>query len=147
MFELGKGLQNKDKDASEQRLNFQFNSGAVTGVSAIIPLAVIGCSQTLVAVSSAASGLSGTPILGLQLQRFVVGAGLTTIPLNGSSLLTILATSTSGIQAHAIPAANTSLLQQGDWLQAVSSGATSAATYNISVVLQVLQAVRTDYGV
>jgi hypothetical protein len=146
MFELNKGLQNKDKDASEQRVTMSFSSGVV-GVSALMTLGIVGCSQTLLAVVSEASGLSAAPIVGLQIQRFVTGVGNTVIALNGSSLLTITAYSTSGLQTHAIPAANTSLLLQGDVLQAVTSTANSAATYNITAVLQVLQAVRTDYGV
>ena len=155
MFELNKGVQNKDKDASEQRVNLVESYGTIAGavvsqavgVSAIMNLGVIGCSQTLVAVSSYAAGLSGSPIVGLQVQRFVVGSGLTTIPLNSLSLLTIVAYSTSGPQLHSVPPANASLLLQGDVLQAVTSVANTASVYRFEAVLQVLQAVRTDYGV
>lgn len=148
MFENNKGLQNKDKDASEARQYMSFSSAAAVGISAVIPLGVVGCSQTLLAVTSSVAGLSGAPIWGLQVQRFIVGTGNTVIPLNGSSLLTLTATSTSGVQAHAIPAANSSLFLQGDVLQVISSGANSAVIpATITAVLGVLQAVKTDYGV
>lgn len=148
MFEQNKGLQNKDKDASEQRQYLTFSSAAAIGVSLVVPLGVIGCSQTLVAVTSSVAGLSGAPIWGLQVQRFIAGVGNTVIALNGSSLLTLAATSTSGVQAHVIPAANSSLFLQGDVLQVVTSGANSAVIpATITAVLSVLQAVKTDYGV
>ena len=156
MFENNKGVQNKDKDGSEQRVSFSTVVGQVTGASTltgaigqscVVTLGVIGCSQTLVAVSNYAFGVSGSPIVGLQVQRFVIGSGNTTIALNGSSLLTIVSSGLSGIQSHSVPPANSSLLIQGDLLQAVTSGANSAAVYRFEAVLQVLQGVRTDYGV
>lgn len=148
MFELNKGLQNKDKDSSEQRQYLTFSAAQAVGTAITIPLGVVGCSQTLLAVTSSVAGLSGTPIWGLQVQRFVVGVGNTVIALNGSSLLTLVATSTSGVQAHAIPAANSSLFLQGDVLQVITSGANSAVIPStITAVLGVLQAVKTDYGV
>ena len=156
MFEANKGLQNKDKDPSEQRINMFATVGSVTGASTlsgaigqscVVTLGVIGCSQTLIAVSQYAFGVSGSPIVGLQVQRFVVGSGNTTIALNGSSLLTVVSTGLSGVQAHSVPPANSSLLIQGDLLQVVTSAANSAAVYRFEAVLQVLQAVRTDYGV
>lgn len=148
MFEQNKGLQNKDKDASEARQYLTWSSAIAVGTGLTIPLGVIGCSQTLLAVTSAVSGLSGTPIWGLQIQRFVPGVGVTVIALNGSSLLTLVATSTSGVQAHVIPPANSSLLMQGDVLHVVTSGANTAVIpATITAVLGVLQAVKTDYGV
>lgn len=148
MFENNKGLQNKDKDASEARQYMSVSSAAAIGVSIVLPLGVVGCSQTLLAVASSVAGLSGAPIWGLQVQRFIVGTGNTVIPLNSLSLLTLTATSTSGVQAHAIPAANSSLFLQGDVLQVISSGANSAVIPStITAVLGVLQAVKTDYGV
>lgn len=149
MFELNKGVQNKDKDASEQRVTLSYNGASVLlGQSLLINLGLVGSSQTLLAVESSVTGISTGAAWGLQLQRFVVGSGVTTIPLNGSSLLIMLAFSTSGPQAHAIPAANTSLLLQGDLLQVVTSGAGAVSgPLAITAVLQLLQAVRTDYGV
>lgn len=144
MFEVNKGLQNKDKDLTEQRSSQYFAPGLV-GVSTLIQLGVISSSQTIVAVQSAAFGLSSAPTVGLQIQRFLVGVGNTVIALNGSSLLTISAYSTSGAQSHVFPASCT--LLPNDVLQAVTSTASSAATYHFGVVTQVLAAVRADYGV
>jgi hypothetical protein len=113
-----------------------------------VDLWIAPCAQQLLAVASSARGLSGSPIVGLQISRFVVGSGATTIPVNGSSLLTITAFSTSGQQLHSVPAAGSSLVQllKGDVLQAVTSGANTAATYVFESVVQTLQDVKSDFG-
>ena len=140
-------IVNRDLDPTQQRLNFVAAPGLV-GVSALIQSFIAPCAGQLLAVSSFASGLSASPTVGIQVQRFVVGVGFTTIPLNGSSLLTITATSTSGIQAHVVPAAGTTLAQllRGDAVQLVTSTASSAATYMVAAVMQVLQDVKSDFG-
>lgn len=142
-------LVNRDKDASEQRYNFAQVQSAVVGVSSLIHLFAAPCAGQLVSVASNAFGLSGSPILGVQIQRFVVGVGFTTIALNGSSLLTVAAMSTSGMQKHAVPVSGSTLalLLQGDDVQLVTSGANTAANYTLNAVFQVLQDVKSDYGV
>lgn len=140
---------NRDKDASEQRYVFGYNSQVTVGVSGLIQLGIAPCASQLLAVASNAFGLSGSPILGVQVQRFVVGSGLTTIPVNSSSLLTIVAYSTSGMQTHILPAAGATLVQllKGDAIQLVSSVANTAAQYEVEAVVQILQDVKSDYGV
>lgn len=142
-------LVNRDKDASEQRYVFGYNSQVTVGVSGLIQLGIAPCASQLVAIASAAFGLSGSPILGVQVQRFIVGSGLTTIPVNSSSLLTIVAFSTSGIQTHSLSASGNSLVQllRGDCVQLVSSTANTAAQYEVECVIQILQDVKSDYGV
>lgn len=142
-------IVNRDKDSTEQRYVFGYNSQVTVGVSGVIQLGIAPCGSQLIQVASAAFGLSGSPILGLQIQRFVVGAGNTVIPMNGSSLLTIAAYSTSGLQIHSVPASGATLvqLQKGDLIQCVSSGANTAAQYEIEAVVQILQDVKSDYGV
>jgi len=142
-------IVNRDKDASEQRYVFTSNQSAVVGVSAIVHLGVAPCAGQLLAVASNAFGLSGSPILGVQIQRFVVGSGLTTIPVNGSSLLTVVAYSTSGLQTHSLPASGSTLVQllKGDDIQLVTSGANTAANYVAEAVVQILQDIKSDYGV
>jgi len=141
-------IVNRDKDTTEQRLSFAADPGLV-GVSALIQCGIAPCAAQLLAISSAAFGLSGAPTVGAQIQRMVVGVGFTTIPLNGSSLLTISALSTSGIQAHVLPASGSTLNQllRGDVIQLVTSTANTAATYAAQTVIQILQDVRSDFGV
>lgn len=149
-FEQGKGIESKDLDQSLDRAYMSYSTGnsSLTAPAVTIPLGIVGCSMTLLAVTSSVTGITGSPIFGLQVRRFVVGAGATVIALNGSSLLTLTAFSTSGPLAHAIPAANSSLFLQGDQLEIITSGAnTGSMGIAVTAVLGVLQAVRTDYGV
>lgn len=142
-------LLNRDKDASEQRYVFGYNSQVTVGVSGLIQLGIAPCAGQLLAIASAAFGLSGSPILGVQVQRFVVGSGSTVIPVNSSSLLTAVAFSTSGVQSHALSASGTTLVQllRGDLIQLVTSTANTAAQYEVECVMQILQDVKSDYGV
>lgn len=140
------GLINREKDLTEQRELYGDQTGVI-GISLLIQLGTIPYSGVIEKVVSAAYGLSGSPIMGLQIQRFIVGSGNTTIPLNGSSLLTILAYSTSGLQTHVLPAVSSTLVQviSGDQVQAVTSVANTAATYNISMVVRCLQDFKTQF--
>ena len=149
-FEQNKGIESKDLDQSLDRAYMQWTSGYSTIIQTAVsfPIGVVGCSQTLLNVTSSVFGISGAPIWGLQVRRFVVGAGLTVIALNGSSLLTLTAFGTSGVQAHVIPPTNASLLLQGDVLEVITSVANTAVNgAAVTAVLGVLQSVRTDYGV
>jgi len=141
-------LVNRDKDASEQRYVFG-DANTVVGISTIQYGFIAPCAGQLLQVAQAAFGLSGSPTIGVQVQRFVVGSGLTTIPLNGSSLLTVTAFSTSGMQTQVLPAAGATLVQllKGDSVQLITSTANTAATYQFEMVFQVLQDIKSDYGV
>lgn len=120
----------------------------VAGTSAVIYCGQVPCQSQVMKVVSSAYGVSGSPILALQIQRFIAGAGNTVIPLNGSSLLTVTAFSTSGMQSHSVPAPGNSLVQllAGDQLQVVTSVANTAATYQVSWVIQCLQDFQSQYG-
>lgn len=142
------GIQNRDKGLNEQVDNWDVQTNATIGVSLLIPLCQVPYTGQLLKVTSAGYGLSSTPTVGLQIQRFIAGVGLTTIPINGSSLLTISAFSTSGMQTHSLPAAGNSLVQliAGDQVQAVTSTANSAASYAFNAVIQCLQDFKSQYG-
>lgn len=141
-------IVNRDKDTSEQRDVYFYSNPLISGTSSLINLAASSCGQQLLVVASQAFGVSGSPIVGLQVQRFVVGSGLTTIPLNGSSLLTISALSSSGIQIHSLPTGSSLLLlQKGDMVQAVTSGANTAAVYAFECVLLTIQDLKQNFGV
>lgn len=141
------GIVNRTKDQSEQRETFDCQPGLV-GISALIQVGQIPYPGQILKIVSSAYGLSGSPICGIQIQRFIVGAGATTIPLNGSSLLTIVAFSTSGMQTHVLPAAGSTSVQvlSGDQVQIVTSVANTAATYSVNMIVQCLQEVKSTYG-
>lgn len=141
------GIINRDKNLTEQVDNWDVQT-AVIGISTLLPLVSVPYVGQLQKVVVAAFGLSGSPQIQLQIQRFIAGSGLTTIPLNGSSLLTIQAFSTSGLQTFTIPALSSTLvqLQANDQLQAVTSTANTAATYSFNCIVQCLQDFKTQYG-
>lgn len=141
------GLQNRDKAINEQVDNWDIQT-SVTGVSSLIQLVNVPYVGQIQKIVATAYGLSGSPILGVQIQRFITGSGLTTIPLNGSSLLTVTAFSTSGLMTCTLPALSSSLVQviPGDQVQFVTSGANTAASYAANVVIQCLQDFKTQYG-
>lgn len=141
------GIINRDKNLTEQVDNWDIQT-AVIGISTLLPLVSVPYVGQLQKVVVAAFGLSGSPQIQLQIQRFIAGSGLTTIPLNGSSLLTIQAFSTSGLQTFTIPALSSTLvqLQANDQLQAVTSTANTAATYSFNCIVQCLQDFKTQYG-
>ena len=142
------GIINRDKNLTEQVDNWDVQTVGVVGVSQLIQLCQVPYTGQLLKCVVSAYGLSGAPTVGLQVQRFIVGSGLTTIPLNGSSLLTISAYSTSGMLTATIPAAGNSLVQllAGDQLQMVTSTANTAATYCVNSVVQCLQDYKTQYS-
>lgn len=141
-------IVNRDFDNSQQRDVFFYSNPLISGTSSLINLAVASCAQQLLVIASEAFGVSGAPQVAIQVQRFVVGSGLTTIALNGSSLLTVSAYSTSGMQTHSIPTGSTLLLlQKGDLVQAVTSIANTAAVYAFECVLLTLQDIKQNYGV
>ena len=142
------GIQNRDKGLNEQVDNWDAQTVSSVGVSLLIQLVSVPYTGQLLRIVTSAFGLSGSPILGIQIQRFIGASGLTTIPVNGSSLLTITAFSTSGIQLHSLPAVGNSLVQllSGDQVQLVTSGSNTAASYAINTVTQCLQDFKTQYG-
>lgn len=141
-------IVNRDLDPTQQRWSFGAQPGVV-GISLLIHVGIVPCASQLLVIATNAYSLSGSPTVGAQIQRFVVGSGLTTIPLNGSSLLTITAFSTSGIQTQTLPASGNTLLNllKGDEIQLITSAANTAATYVVEAVIQILQDVQSTYGV
>ena len=150
-------IVNRDLDPTQQRLVYSnagpFYNGTsavlnTVGTSQLINIGIVPCASQLVSVATSAFGLSGSPIIGVQVQRFVVGSGLTTIAWS-TSLLTVTAFSTSGIQTQLLPASGASGfgLLKGDTIQLVTSAANTSAVYCIEAVIQILQDVKSDYGV
>ena len=141
------GIINRDKHLTEQVDNWDIQT-AVVGVSQLIQLVQVPYIGQIQRIQVSAYGLSGSPIIGVQIQRFIAGSGLTTIPLNGSSLLTMTAFGTSGMLQCTLPALSSTLVQvqSGDQVQFVTSGANTAASYVANTVIQCLQDFKTQYG-
>lgn len=141
------GIINRDLDITQQIDIFDAQY-SVAGTSALINLGQVPYSGQLLKVTSSAFGVSGSPILGIQIQRFIAGSGSTVINVNGSSLLTVTAFSTSGMQTHSLPAVGSSLIQllNGDNLQIVTSVANTAASYSVNAAIQCLQDYKSQYG-
>lgn len=139
------GIVNRTLDTSEQKELVQQDLVATsTGVDYVIHKAPRA--QTLIDAKATAVGLSGTPTATLKLQRFVVGAGLTTIAISGA--LTHSAIGTSGTQTFSLPAAGSSLLSlaAGDFLVVTTAGTNAGlAQLLVDVVVQNVQDIKAWY--
>lgn len=140
------GFVNANKDVSEQKdvvaKTFQ---ATTTGKDLVIFQAPRP--MRLSEAKAIAVGMSGAPTATLKLQRFVAGAGLTTISISGA--LTHTAIGTSGAQGFSMPASGSSLLElaTGDVLVATTGGANAGLEQlNVSVIVQSLQDIKTHFG-
>lgn len=133
------GNINRTDDVSQQKDLVQQNLLAVpTGATMLLHKAPRA--QTITDAKMSAVGISGSPTATLYLQRFVVGAGLTSIAISGA--LAVQNVGTSGSQTFSLPAAGSSLLQlaSGDILTVITGGANSAVVEAlVDVVVQNIQ--------
>lgn len=129
---------NRTLDSSQQKyLENMHMNGTVTGESDVVFHAPYPCS--LVSAKAVAVGLSGAPTAALNINRFVVGAGDTLIPL--AAALTLVAVGTSGPQSFTVT--SSALLQAGDRLVVTHAGSNAACRQlNVAAVVQVLQDIR-----
>lgn len=129
------GIINRTLDVSEQKKQMDVTITATTTGKDYIVYRAPG-PMLISDARSLGVGLSGTPTSTLKLQRFVTGAGLTTISISGA--LTVTAIGTSGAQQYSLPAAGSSLLslQAGDVVVATSGG-TNAGLEQLYVQLVV----------
>jgi len=136
---------NRTLDVSEQQENLVLSEKLAVATDALYVYHVPRPMQ-LQSINVAASGISGSPVGLVEIQRFVVGAGLTTIPVGNS--LAIAAIGTSGVQSVSLPAAGSSLLelQKDDILNVAISGDDSGAdNLIISAVVKNLQDIKSWY--
>jgi hypothetical protein len=129
------GLINRDKDVSEQKevINVSWPALA-TGLTIVVWQAPYPC--TVVDCRIGAVGLSGSPTIAFQTNRFIAGTGITV--LTGiAGTYTELALGTSGPFQASLQAAGSSLLalQQGDVITIQTGGANAAIA---SVALQLV---------
>ena len=139
------GILNRSKDTSEQQQVLSVAQDlAVTGID--YPVAQAPHAMTIQKAKLYARAISGTPTVTLNIKRFVVGAGATTISI--SSALTVAAYATSGALSFTLPAAGSTLLnlQANDILVATTGGSNAASNeLLVSVVVQNTQDILSWY--
>lgn len=138
-------IVNRDLDSSQQT---SVMSASLTGTvtSATYILAVFPAPAQLVAVHQAVLGLSGAPNHSLWLNRFVVGAGVTSVAIGMS--MASSAYGTSGAQGFTVISGASNLIQADDILVLSTAGAnTGAASVSVSLAVKALQDIKTAFGV
>jgi hypothetical protein len=145
-------IVNRDLDVSQRKVCIQTFVNSTVGASAgaAFPLVEMSFPCQVKAIELAAVGLSGSPQIAFDVQRFVAGAGLTTIPYL-STTLTVTAYSVSGYQAVTLAAAGSTLLQlqRGDVItvnQLFSGGNVAVQRLNVGIVVQALQDIVQQFG-
>jgi hypothetical protein len=141
---------NRTLDVSEQRKVFEVQTGAMaTGVTTVV--GIVPYPSVLDAAQIVAYGTSGAPTYQLNVDRFIVGTGFTTIILATGSSNTPPAFGTSGLGASGmIKAADGSTLLNllaNDVLVLTSGGSNAAAkALAVGVVLKPIQDVKVHFG-
>lgn len=139
------GIVNATKDTSEKKEVVHRTFQATTTAKDLIILNAPHPLR-LSEAKALAVGLSGTPTATLKLQRFVVGAGLTTISISGA--LTQTAIGTSGAQGFSMPASGSTLLNlaTGDVLVCTTGGTNAGLEQlNVAVIVEALQDIKSYY--
>lgn len=142
------GIVNRTLDSSQQKDTLQFSQAAdiVTGIT--LQCIQVPSNSTLLAITVAASGLSGTPTYGFGIGRFIVGSGYTFIT-GGATTITARAFGTSGSVGATLATSGSTLLNliSGDVLTLVSAGSNAAVKQlNVAFVVQNLQDIKTAFG-
>lgn len=148
---------NRTLDPSEQRKVFEVVLPKVagasftnigTGVTHI--LGMVPYASTLDAFQLGVFGVSGAPSYQLNVDRFIAGAGFTTIILATGTSNTPAAFGTSGVSSAVLAASGSTLrnLLANDVLVITTGGSNAAANAVVgSVVLKPLQDIKTQFGV
>lgn len=142
-------IVNRDKDASEQKLEFHTALGAVA-TGSTLPIMHIPYPCQLLDARMSVVGTSGSPTGNIEIHRFIVGTGITQITGQWQAALALQAVGTSGPQRASLAASTSAtllLLQTNDVVVYKSGGANSSITAGaLTVVLQSLQDVKTLFG-
>lgn len=139
------GIINRSLGESEQKIDWQCDvSPMVTSQTYVLAISPFGPAQ-LYGAQICATGLSGSPSVSLWIQRFVAGAGVTSINIGGS--LTLQAFGTSGIQSMTMINSVTNVIQQGDLLMLSTSGSNTAAVQTqVTLTIRSLQDIKSHFG-
>lgn len=145
-------IVNRDLDVTQQKIEHSTivttSVAASAGVNFPVWMAPYPC--VLKAVEVAAQGISGAPNAAIDIYRFIVGTGATTI-LSVGNTLAVKAIGTSGPQGFSLAAAGSTLLQlaTGDVVilnQLFSGGNVAIDKAVVSVVTQPSQDIKSHWG-
>lgn len=141
-------LVNRDKDVSEQQLEYQIAiQNITTGLTLIVGNVPYPCSVQDIRFE--ALGTSGSPTANFEVHRFIVGTGATQITGLMQAAITLQALGTSGPQRASLAVAGSTLLllQANDVLVWKSGGANSAAlSASATIVVKALQDIKSYFG-
>lgn len=145
-------LVNRDKDVTEQK---EYGTTIVTtsvaaSAGSNFPVWIAPYPCVLKAVEIAANGISGSPNAAIDIYRFIVGTGATTV-LSVGNTLAVKAMSLSGPQGFSLAAAGSTLasLATGDVVilnQLFSGGNVAIDKACVSVVVQPTQDIKSHWG-
>lgn len=138
-------LVNRDKDVSEQQLEWHLPIATAIATGLTLPVARVPYSAQAVQAHFEAVGISGSPTVNLEVHRFIVGTGITQISGLMQASITLQALGTSGPQAASLAVSGSSLLnlQQGDVLVWKSGGANSSVNAaSVTIVVKALQDIK-----
>ena len=146
---------NRDLDSTQQIYTFNCplvgnaatGTGPVPGLvtGATYQLAIVPYQSTLSAAMVSVSGVSGAPNLSLWVNRFIAGAGVTSMAIGASLVATTFGT--SGAQTFTIAGAGLTGLQAGDVISlSVAAANTGANAGSVVLALKALQDIRTTFG-
>ena len=139
-------IVNRDLYSTQQRDTYSASLvNTVTG--ATYNLMTVPYPATLIAANVAANGLSGAPNYSLWLQRFIAGAGITSIVMGTSQVITTFGT--SGAIGFSLNGSGASFqLLAGDALILSTAAANTASTStSVTLVIQALQDIKSHFGV
>lgn len=145
-------IVNRDLDVSQQKQVLNGSVSTTVGASAglAFPAITIATPGFVKTIELTATGVSGAATIALDVQRFVVGSGLTTIPYL-STTMAIASFGTSGIKIATLAAAGSTLLnlQMGDVItvnQLFSGGNVAIGKLEVNAVVQAAQDIVAYFG-
>ena len=137
-------IVNRDLFSTQQREVTSETVSTVTGQT--YGLYIVPFPSQLIAAQNASIGLSGAPVHSLWIQRFIVGTGVTSIPVGNSQVITTFGTS-GAIGFSLAGAGVTYPLQTGDLLTLSTAAANTATTATtVTMVIQCLQDIKSHFG-
>lgn len=146
-------IVNRTLDGSEQKRTFTCTvSSGAGGIlnGSTLHAVLVPFAGSISAVSVAATGLSGSPMLTPKIQRFIVGTGVTTIGGWGATI-PLPEWGTSGTIACSLTTAGSTLLNvlPFDVISFTTIGGTGAAfeEFAAAIVIQASQEIKTQLGV
>lgn len=146
-------IVNRDLGVSQQRTDYHVQLTTAVAASAGVGYVVMNVPYPcqINAINYAANGISGTPSISVDIKRFVVGAGVTTLVTALGGTQAVLAYGTSGAFGMSLPAVSSTLmqLQTGDAIvvnQLFSGGNVAIGGMDFAIVLQALQDFKSQYN-